>query len=312
VKHGNEAINKADCDKWLPIDHYIGGIEHATLHLIYFRFFHKLLRDWGWLSGDEPAKQLISQGMVYKDGAKMSKSKGNVVDPDDLVARLGADTARLFMLFAGPIEKDLEWSDQGVEGCHRFLGRVYRLVMNSLTDLQGVTAQENDKSDEAKKLRHLMHKTIKNVTHDIEKDFHYNTAISFMMEFVNSLYAIDLAKASEEVRQLYKVCIENLVLMLSPFAPHVSDELWEALGKPGYTLNVSWPKYREDLARSTEREIVFQINGKIKDRVMCQDGLPEAELQRLAFANAKIVENLQGKTPKRVVVVPNKLVNIVI
>jgi leucyl-tRNA synthetase len=312
IKHGNEAVNKKDCDQWLPLDHYIGGVEHATGHLLYFRFFHKLFRDWGWLSGDEPCKQLIVQGMVYKDGAKMSKSKGNVVDPDDLIARLGADTARLFVLFAGPIEKDLEWSDQGVEGCYRFLGRVYRLVMNSMVDLTSVKAQDNASTPEAQQLQHLMHRTIKNVTHDIEKDFHYNTAISFMMEFVNGLYLVDLKKATEETRSLFRKCLESLVLMLSPFAPHLSDELWGEMGHKEFTLNSAWPKYEETFAKSNEKEIVFQINGKIKDRALCRDGTPDEELKQLALSNAKIKEVLGGKAPKRVIVVPNKLVNIVV
>ncbi len=312
IKHGNEAVNKKDCDYWLPVDHYIGGVEHATGHLLYFRFFQKLMRDWGWVSGDEPAKQLISQGMVYKDGAKMSKSKGNVVDPDELIARLGADTARLFVLFAGPIEKDLEWSDQSVEGCYRFLGRVYRLVMNGLQDLHATKAEDRATSGDEKKLQHLMHKTIKNVTADIEKDFHYNTAISFMMEFVNGLYQIDLSAASTEMRALYKKCLENLVLMLSPFAPHLGDELWSEMGHKEFTLNTNWPKYNEELAKSSEKEIVFQINGKIKDRAICRDGTPDEELKELALSNLKIKEGLGGKSPKRVIVVPNKLVNIVV
>lgn len=311
VKHGAEAVNKKDCGQWLPVDHYIGGVEHATGHLMYFRFFHKLMRDWGWLEGDEPAKQLICQGMVYKDGAKMSKSKGNVVDPDDLVARLGADTARLFVLFAGPIEKDLEWSDQGVEGCFRFLGRVYRLVMNAIQDLQGAKLA-NVESPSGKKLRHLLHKTIKNVTHDIEKDFHYNTAISFMMELVNHLYSIDLVKAEADTRWLFKTALESLVLMLSPFAPHLSDELWESLGHQGFTLNASWPPYDEEWARSSEREIVFQVNGKIKDKMMCADGTPDDDLKKLALSSPKIKELLNGKDPKKVIVVPNKLVNVVL
>lgn len=312
VKHGNEPFNKKDADDWLPIDHYIGGVEHATGHLMYFRFFQKIMRDWGWVSGGEPATQLICQGMVYKDGAKMSKSKGNVVDPDDLVARLGADTARLFMLFAGPIEKDLEWSDQGVEGCYRFLGRVYRLVMNSFEELQGVKLGEKVESEEGKKIQHLLHKTVKNVTYDIEKDFHYNTAISFMMEMVNALYLIDLKKAQNDTRSVFKQAIRDLVLMLSPFAPHMSDELWEAMGEKGFTLNASWPGFKEEFAKATEREIVFQINGKIKDKVTCADGLPNGDLEKLALANAKIREALAGKAPKRIIVVPNKLVNVVI
>jgi len=312
VIHGHEPVHKKDADYWLPIDHYIGGVEHATGHLLYFRFFQKLMRDWGWISGDEPAKQLICQGMVYKDGAKMSKSKGNVVDPDDLVARLGADTARLFVLFAGPIEKDLEWSDQGVEGCFRFLGRVFRLAMNSLQELQGVEAKDIAQSDEAKKLQHLLHKTVKNVTHDIEKDFHYNTAISFMMEFVNALYLIDIKKAQNDTRQVFKKSIESLILMLSPFAPHMTDEVWEALGNKGFTLNSTWPSFKEEFAKSDEREIVFQINGKIKDRIICRDGTSDEDLKKMALENPKIREVLGGKEPKRVIVVPNKLINIVI
>jgi leucyl-tRNA synthetase len=312
VNHGNQAVNKVEADQWLPIDHYIGGVEHATGHLLYFRFFQKLMRDWGWLSEGEPAKQLICQGMVYKDGAKMSKSKGNVVDPDDLVARLGADTARLFVLFAGPIEKDLEWSDQGVEGCYRFLSRVYRLACQVHQELPGVTASDEATSAEAKKLQHLMHKTIKNVTTDIQRDFHYNTAISFMMELVNHLYLIDLAKAENDTRALIKKTIENLVLMLSPFAPHMSDELWEHLGHKGFTLTESWPKYSEEYARVSEREIVLQINGKIKDKVICKDGASDDELKLVALENVRIKEALGGNAPKRVIVVPNKLVNVVI
>jgi len=312
VKHGESAVNKADCDKWLSIDHYVGGVEHATLHLIYIRFFHKLMRDWGWVQGDEPVKQLICQGMVYKDGAKMSKSKGNVVDPDDLVAKLGADTARLFVLFAGPIEKDLEWNDQGVEGCFRFLSRVYRLSLNSNQQLQGIKYPDSVTSAEAKKLQHLLHKTVKNVSCDIERDFSYNTAISFMMEFVNYLYLIDLAKADTQTLGVFKKSIETLVLMISPFAPHMSDELWEALGHKGFTLNESWPGFNEEFAKVSEREIVFQINGKIKDRMQCADGTSDDELKNLAMANTKIKDALSGAQPKRVIVVPNKLVNIVV
>lgn len=312
VKHQNEAVNKKDCDQWLPIDHYIGGVEHATGHLLYFRFFHKLMRDWGWLSGNEPALELICQGMVYKDGAKMSKSKGNVVDPDDLVARLGADTARLFVLFAGPIEKDLEWSDQGVEGCHRFLARVYRLSMTALDSLKNVKSEDRAESPQAKELQHLLHRTIKNVTHDIEEDFHYNTAISFMMEFVNQLYLIDLNSVSDDTRSLYKFCIEKLILLISPFAPHLSDELWEAFGNKGFTLDATWPSFDDKLAKVTSREIVFQINGKIKDRIQVADGTADSELKRLALENTKIKEMLKGQEPRKVIVVPNKLVNIVI
>ncbi len=313
VNHPEDrALNRTECDQWLPIDHYIGGVEHATGHLLYFRFFQKLMADWGWVSEREPSKQLICQGMVYKDGAKMSKSKGNVVDSDELVARLGADTARLFVLFAGPIEKDLEWSDQGVEGCFRFLGRVYRLVMNSIQELQGVKLDEPVVNDEAKKLRHLIHKTVQNVTSDIEKDFHYNTAISFMMELVNSLYLIDLSKSPSDVRSLFKKAIGDLTLMLSPFAPHMSDELWEATGNKGFTLDCAWPVFDSTFAKASEREIVFQVNGKIKVKVICPDGTPDKELENMALANSKIKELLAGKPPKRVIVVSGKLVNVVV
>lgn len=312
VQHGDEAVNKQDCDNWLPIDHYIGGIEHATGHLMYFRFFHKLFRDWGWVSGDEPAKQLITQGMVYKDGAKMSKSKGNVVDPNEFIKRLGADTARMFVLFAGPIEKDLEWSDKGAEGCFRFLGRVYRLVCNSLDNLGSIKAVDEASKPEAKKLQHALHKTIKNVTHAIEGNFHYNTAISFMMELVNTLYLVDLKKADEETCQVFKLSLEKLILMLSPFAPHISDELWQISGNTGYTLSQSWPKFKEELAKETEREIVFQINGKIRDRGVCSEGASKDALQTMALQSQKIQAALGGKEPRKIIVVPNKLVNIVV
>jgi leucyl-tRNA synthetase len=312
ITHDGVAVNRQECDQWLPIDHYIGGVEHATGHLLYFRFFQKLMRDWGWISGDEPALQLICQGMVYKDGAKMSKSKGNVVDPDDLVAKLGADTARLFVLFAGPIEKDLEWSDKGVEGCHRFLSRVYRLALNVHEQFQGVKSDDIANSPEAKKIQHLMHKTIKNVTIDIEKDFHYNTAISFMMEFVNALYLIDLQKADLECRAIVVKSIENLILMIAPFAPHLSDELWELTGHTGFTLNQSWPAYKEIYTQSSEREIVIQVNGKIKDRLICKDGTSDEELKTLALASQKVQDILGANTPKRIIVIPNKLVNVVI
>jgi leucyl-tRNA synthetase len=312
INYNDSAVSKVDGDKWLPIDHYIGGVEHATGHLLYFRFFHKLMRDWGWVKGDEPAMQLICQGMVYKDGAKMSKSKGNVVDPDDLIKKMGADTARLFMLFAGPIEKDLEWSDKGVEGCYRFLGRVYRLVLNGNEELQGVKAQDISDDATTQKIQHMLHKTIQNVTVDIQKDFHYNTAISFMMEFVNALYLVDLKAASPSMRSLFKLCLEKLVLMLAPFAPHMCDEMWSHLGYKTFTLNEKWPEFDKTKALVSEKEIVLQVNGKIRDRVQMSAGTPEAELQKLALANPKIIESLKGATPKKVIVVKDKLVNIVI
>lgn len=312
TQHGNQPLVKKDCDQWLPIDHYIGGVEHATGHLIYFRFFHKLMRDWGWVSGDEPAIELICQGMVCKDGAKMSKSKGNVVEPDEIIEKFGADTARMFVLFAGPIEKDLEWSEKGVEGCYRFLGRIYRLVINSLEDLKDVSSSQKAESFSATELKHMLHKTIRNVTHDIEKDFHYNTAISFQMEFVNYLYGIDLKKSDLETKGLFKASLEALSMMISPFAPHIADELWENLGGKGFTLNTAWPKYEEEFAKSSHKEVVFQINGKIKDKLIVADGMSDEEMKQLALESPKIKQNLEGKTPRKVIVVPGKLVNIVV
>jgi len=319
VDHGHQPLDKKQCDQWLPIDHYIGGVEHATGHLLYFRFWHKLMRDWGWVKGDEPAKELICQGMVYKDGAKMSKSKGNVVDPDAIVEKFGADTARLFILFAAPIEKDLEWSDQGVEGSYRFLGRVFRLVMNSLEDLCQVKYLDSAKSfsggelsPSAKKLRHILHKTIKNVTNGIEQNFHYNTAISFMMEMVNDLYLIDLSKADEDAKGVFKSALRTLVLLLAPFAPHLSDELWEALGEKGFTLSTAWPTHDESAARASEKEIVFQVNGKVRDKALVADGISNDEMKKLALANAKVREFMKGTEAKKVIVVPGKLVNVVV
>lgn len=281
---------------WLPIDQYIGGIEHAVGHLIYFRYYTKLLRDLGYINLDEPCKNLMTQGMVYKDGAKMSKSKGNVVDPDDMIAKYGADTMRIFSLFAAPPEKDLEWNDQGVEGSYRFLVRVWRLV----TDFIAGELKLADANDEMKR---FMHKTIKKVTCDIER-FHFNTAIASIMEWVNFLYG----RASLGVD---RQSIERLVLMTAPFAPHLAEELWKKLGHEEMTISVNWPAYDDSMISGDTMTIVIQINGKLRDKLEVAFGTPDEKIKELALQNAKVSEQLGGKTPQKVIYIPQKLVNIV-
>jgi leucyl-tRNA synthetase len=307
-------------DFWMPVDQYIGGIEHAVLHLLYSRFFTRVLKDLGLVSCDEPFEHLLTQGMVIKDGAKMSKSKGNVIDPDHLIRTYGADTARLFALFAAPPEKDLDWSDRGVEGAYRFLSRVYRKV-EEFTDRASAERRPGDIDqnlpDDLRNLRRLVHQTIQKVTKDLEF-FHFNTAISFIMELMNVVYQIPMEGRGEEqigdtaFTGVMKEALESATLLLSPFAPHLSEELWEMLGhRDGVSLEL-WPSYREELARVEEQTLVVQINGKVRSRLVIQAGTSEDAIRELALSDPKIREWLDGKTPKKVFVVSGRLVNIVV
>ncbi|MBT3182647.1 MAG: leucine--tRNA ligase [Deltaproteobacteria bacterium] len=281
---------------WLPIDQYIGGIEHAVGHLIYFRYFTKVMRDLGMHDLDEPCKNLMTQGMVYKDGAKMSKSKGNVVDPDDMIAKYGADTMRLFSLFAAPPEKDLEWNDKGVEGSHRFLLRVWRLVMDHL-DIDGETKE----SPEAARWRN---KTVKKVTEDIER-FHFNTAIAAVMEYVNYLYGVGVEKID-------RLAVETLVLLISPLAPHAAEELWEKLGNGESILGKSWPTFDEAMIASDTLTIVVQVNGKVRERLDIPADMSDEDVKQSALSNERVISFMEGKEPRKVIVIPKKLVNIVL
>ncbi|RMF93396.1 MAG: leucine--tRNA ligase, partial [Nitrospinota bacterium] len=300
---------------WMPVDQYIGGIEHAVLHLLYARFYTKVLRDLGLLKIDEPFQNLLTQGMVIKGGAKMSKSKGNIVDPDQMIKQYGADSVRLFMLFAAPPEKDLEWSDQGIEGAYRFLNRVWRLVTAQLATIQGVTVQEDQMqalSPGVAALRRKVHQTIRKVTADIER-FHFNTAIAAIMELVNHLYQFTGEEREEPGAQMaLREAIEMLVRLLSPFTPHLAEELWHRLGYTESIAHVAWPSHNPDLAQEEEITLVVQVNGKVRSRISISPDLSEEEMKQVALQDERIRTLTAGKQIKKVVVVPQKLVNIVV
>ena len=291
---------------WFPIDQYIGGIEHAVLHLVYARFFTKVMRDLGLITWNEPATRLFNQGMVIRDGAKMSKSKGNVVDPDAAVEHYGADTVRLFSLFAAPPEKDLDWQDAGVEGMHRFLGRVYRFVTRNTTSEEFLNGEPSNDADRA--LLRKLHQTIQKVTNDFETRWHFNTSLAAIMELTNELYA----RESELSPAVLREALTKLVLLLGPFAPYMAEDLWHELGQEGTLLRIAWPDFDPELAKEDEVEVVVQVNGKLRSRLVVARGTDRAELERLATIDSKIVPYLEQKTVRKVIVVPDKLVNVVV
>ncbi len=301
---------------WLPVDQYIGGIEHAVLHLLYSRFFVKVLRDMGYVNFDEPFLRLLTQGMVIKDGSKMSKSKGNVVDPDDMVKEYGADTVRLFCLFAAPPEKDLEWSDQGIEGAYRFLGRIWRFVADSIENLKGVDAYSGPISSLKGPIAELYrktHQTIKKVTDDIKDRFHFNTAIAATMELLNTMYQVkEKGDAGDETFwPVMKFAVENLIILLSPMVPHITEELWHELGHTEMLLNIKWPDYDKEAIVSDEILIVIQVNGKVRDRMTVPAYLSEEEIKKMALEREKIKQFTAGKDIKKMIYIPGKLVNVV-
>ena len=296
---------------WAPVDQYIGGIEHAILHLLYSRFFTKVLRDEKLLDFDEPFQNLLTQGMVIKDGAKMSKSKGNVVSPEEIIQKYGADTARLFILFAAPVERDLEWSDQGVEGAFRFLNRVWRIVAHFEDSIrEGIDDYDHSTlTAEEKSLRRTLHQTIKKVTEDVGERFMFNTAISAVMELVNAFYAFQEKPVHPGlVRELSFA----LVKMLAPFAPHITEELWSRMEGKGSVHDARWPKFDRAAIVEDEVEIVLQINGKVRDKLTVPANMEPQEMEKLALAQPKVVELTAGKTIVKVICVPKKLVNIVV
>ena len=297
---------------WLPVDQYIGGVEHAILHLLYSRFFTKALRDLGYVDVDEPFTNLLTQGMVIKDGAKMSKSKGNVVDPNELIMQYGADTVRLFSLFAAPPERDLEWNAQGVEGASRFLNRVYRLVYQQLGCFQEQQPIEAESLDEvSRQLYRKTHQTIRRVTESIESDFHFNTAISGVMELVN-LTSSSLNEANAVNPAVLRLTLETVLTLLFPMVPHFCEELWQQTGHGGQLNDATWPKFNPEAAREEEITIVVQVNGKVRSKLMVPADSDDQTLQRLALDDDKIVKLLEGKEPKKIIVVQRKLVNIVV
>ncbi len=310
---GKAPFMKGAADYWMPVDQYIGGIEHAVLHLLYSRFFTKALRDMGLTGVDEPFTNLLTQGMVIKDGAKMSKSKGNVVDPDRLIDEYGADTARLFSLFASPPERDLEWSDQGVEGSFRFLARVWRLVRDNLDMLKGGAGETaGGASNAARELRRATHKTIKKVTEDIEDRFHFNTAIAAVMELVNAAYQHEAKRDDPGSASAFREAVEAIILLLSPFAPHIASELWEATGKETSILRTPWPLYDPALIKAEEMTVVVQVNGRLRDRVTAPADASEEDIKAKALGLEKVAQFTGGRTPRKVIYVPGKLVNIVV
>ena len=304
-------FTKTIADQWMPVDQYIGGVEHAILHLLYSRFFVKFLKDINLVSFDEPFNNLLTQGMVLKDGAKMSKSKGNVVSPAEIINRYGADTARLFVLFAAPPERDLEWSDQGVEGCYRFLNRVWRLVMDAL-ETKMLNLQKDQETEVDKALRYKINYTIGKVTDDIELRFNFNTAISAVMELVNELYKYKAQDKTQIKGSLIREGIESVILLMAPFAPHMMEDLWHQLNHNESVHLAAWPTVDENALEKDEVEIVIQINGKLKDKMIIEAGLSKSETENTAMMNKKIIQLLEGFIINRVIVVPDKLVNIVV
>jgi leucyl-tRNA synthetase len=308
---------------WFPIDQYIGGVEHAILHLIYSRFWTKFMRDLGLVSNDEPAERLFTQGMVIKDGAKMSKNIGNVVSPDEMVARYGADAARLYSLFAAPPDRDLDWQDSGIEGIQRFLGRVYRFVMRHASAAHHRSAETGlapsdghagrSLAPEARQIQRKLHQTIKRVTDDFKGRWHFNTCIAAIMELVNELYGAEekIAQGSIPLSLLGEVQ-RDLVLLLAPFAPYLAHELWETLGERESLLRAAWPNYDPALAKEEEIEIPVQVNGKLRGRILVPADASEDRVRERAFAEEKVRAAIAGKQFVNWIYVPGKLVNIVV
>ncbi len=307
-------FNPQNADYWLPVDLYIGGVEHAILHLIYARYFCKFFRDFGLTSVNEPFPRLLAQGMVVKDGAKMSKSKGNVVDPDDMVDKFGADTLRLFILFASPPEKEFIWNDEGIEGCFRFLNRLWAIVHEN-RDLYAEKAAtpEGEIGEEAKMLRIKMHQTIRKVSEDIEIRYHLNTAISSLMEFYNQIKRDkESLRQSQPGRVVLRESLESLVLLLSPFAPHVCEELWERTGHKDFIFRTPWPSFDPVLASEERVTVVVQVNGKLRDKFEIERDSSEEEVRERALALSRIQAIVGDKKPRKIIHVQNKLINIVV
>ncbi len=311
-KNDKMPFSKEKTDYWMNVDQYIGGVEHAILHLLYARFFTKVLYDQGYVSCEEPFENLLTQGMVLKDGSKMSKSVGNVVSPEEIIEKYGADTARLFILFAAPPERDLDWNDTAVEGAYRFLNRVWRAV-DELSEYASNGAVDGLNLNETeKKLHFAVNAGIKKVTEDFDR-FSFNTAISSIMETVNALYQYkDAVSAESYNKELLGEALRSIVLMLSPIVPHITQELWEILGNSENLFDTPWPKFDESALVVSEVEVVVQINGKIRDKMMISADLDPKGMQDTALANDKIKELIDGKQVVKVIAVPKKLINIVV
>ncbi len=317
ARNADECFNKDKVNHWLPVDQYVGGIEHAILHLLYSRFFTKALRDCGLLDFDEPFKNLLTQGMVLKDGAKMSKSKGNTVDPDEIFENYGADTARLFILSDSPPARDFDWSDAGVEGCYKFLNRVWRLISTNAKNItldypEFSAGSLKDKSNDD--LLRTVQIAIKGITNDISNDFQFNTVISKYRELTNAIYDWQAKKTdlTEEDKSILSYAIVSLMKLMSPVAVHLTEEAWHELGGEGSIHEQPWCKWDENLAKSSSITLVVQVNGKVKDKIEVEDGLNQEEMKKVALESPKIKAQTEGKTIVKTIVVPGKLVNIVV
>ena len=352
-------FEKENADSWTPVDQYIGGIEHAVMHLLYARFFHKALRDMGLVETNEPFKRLLTQGMVLgpsyysqnerkfyfpkdveiKDTKafskatgeeltvkieKMSKSKNNGVDPEEIVKEYGADPARVFTLFAAPPEKELEWNVNGLAGAYRFINRLFLIISDSFEFADKNSGKENNygidlskRSEKDEEIQKKLHQTVKKVTESIEDDFHFNTAIAAVMELLNDMTTykqevIDKNDVSTESRKIWKEVLDKVILLIAPFAPHIADELWEIIGNTTFTFEEEWPTFEEELTKEHKMNLVVQINGKIRETIPAKIGLSKEEYEKLAFDSEKIKKAVEGKEIVKVIVVPNKLVNIVV
>lgn len=311
--HNSEKpFDKKKADYWMNVDQYIGGVEHAILHLLYARFFQMVMHDLGLVDAEEPFDNLLTQGMVIKDGAKMSKSLGNIVSPEEIQAKYGADTARLFILFAAPPEKELDWSDAGVEGSYRFLNRVYRLVQEYVNEIRGdfrgsetITIQ----SAEDKALNFQLNATLKKVTEDAGGRFSFNTAISSIMELVNALYKY---KQGEVNVPLMNDAIEKLILILNPFVPHITEELWNDLGHEDRVYQQNWPEFDPAALELENVEIIVQVNGKLKDKMAFEKNAEKSAIEEAALASERVQDAIAGKSVVKTIVVPNKLINFVV
>ena len=314
AKNAEAPFDSAVVKYWFPIDQYIGGVEHAILHLIYSRFWTRMMRDLGLIVNDEPVKRLFTQGMVIKDGAKMSKSKGNVVSPDDMVARYGADAARMYSLFAAPPDRDLDWQEDGVAGVSRFLGRVWRLTTKHAAAARAGRGQSAEApSGVSLKLLRKLHQTIAKITLDFEGRWHFNTCIAAIMELVNEIQAADAQLSAGEVAPpVVLELLRSLVLLLAPFAPHLVAELWEELGEQGTVLRAPWPQSDPELAKEDELEIPVQINGKLVSVVRVAADADVKTIEAAALAGEKVKARIAGKTVVKLIVVPGKLVNLVV
>lgn len=317
AKNDKMPFAKDKVNQWLPVNQYVGGIEHAILHLLYSRFFTKALRDMGLLDFDEPFENLLTQGMVLKDGSKMSKSKGNTVDPDEIFENYGADTARLFILSDSPPARDFDWSDAGVEGCYKFLNRVWRLISSSADDISlhypelSVGSLKKKENDD---LLRVVHMAIKGITNDISNDFQFNTVISKYRELVNAIYDWKAKKSEldEEDKSILSFAIVSLIKLMSPVAVHLTEEAWNDLGGEGSVHEQKWCEWNEDLAKASSITLVVQINGKVKDKIEADESSSQEELKELALNSPKVKELTEGKTIVKTIVVPKKLVNIVV